>query len=272
MKKKISFIVIAGLIIISTLIVSLKDKKLIFLTNKKEVNEDLITFLKPQPDEQVNNPFLVKIKISDGASYVYKIRIQDLESNLWYEGQLHLEDGYFVDFVKITAASKLPPNAIIQIYRVEPKDEAQILLGKQTIRFKNTSVGLTNTDLLSEKKAFVKIKDKEFKAELANTLETRTIGLSRRSKMNEDDAMLFVFDNPAYHSFWMKDMKFDIDIIWIYYDTIIDIKENVRHPLTQNLDLELYSPKSKGNMVLEIVAGTASKYGFSIGDRVFIYK
>lgn len=273
MKKGINFIIISCLLIIGGLIILAKEKKFTFLVNKKQLQENLDIFVNPRPNQEVNNPFLVKIKINDSLNYLYKVKVYDLDLNLLYEGNLRLEDGYFVDFIKITKINKVPQSAIVQVYRYNEKDGAEILLAKQLIKFEGISIiGLTNTDLFNEKKAFVRIKNKEFKVELANTLETRTKGLSGRKKISEDEAMLFVFENSGYHSFWMKDMSFDIDIIWIYYDTIVDIQENIKHPSVPKQDLEIYSPKLKANMALEILAGTASKYRFSVGDQVFVYK
>ncbi len=271
-KKNFSFVFLIFLIVVIVFLVFFGNKKIMFVMEKNTPNKVLVSFVTPLENEEVNNPFLVKVKINNGLESVYKVKVYDLEANLLYEDQLYLEDGYWLNFVKIAASNKILRDGFIQIYRLDKKDNAQILLAKQPIRFKDGSPGLTNADLLGEKRAFVRIKNKEFKAEVANTLEARTIGLSGRLKMSEEEAMLFVFDSPGYHSFWMKNMKFDIDIIWIYYDTIVYIEEKVKHPQNQDSDLELYSSNSKANMVLEVIAGTSSKYGFSVGDRVYIYK
>jgi uncharacterized membrane protein (UPF0127 family) len=68
----------------------------------------------------------------------------------------------------------------------------------------------------------------------------------------------------------MKDMKFPLDMIWIYQDTIIDISQNVPVPTAgQNiLTLPQFQPKSPVDKVLEIDAGLSAKYGFKIGDKV----
>src|SRR5215203_893119 len=58
-------------------------------------------------------------------------------------------------------------------------------------------------------------------ADISVTNEQRTKGLSVKDGLAENEAMLFVFDNEAEHTFWMKDMKFPIDIIWIDSDKTI---------------------------------------------------
>jgi len=51
--------------------------------------------------------------------------------------------------------------------------------------------------------------------ELANTNASREIGLSYRTSMNQDEGMLFVFDKIGKYGFWMKDMNFPLDILWL---------------------------------------------------------
>lgn len=100
--------------------------------------------------------------------------------------------------------------------------------------------------------------------EVAETEEKRTRGLSGREKLLDIEGMLFVFETPARHTFWMKDMKFDLDIIWINNKKIVDITENVSH----NNQQVIYSPKVPVNMVLEVNAGFVKKNEIKIEDHV----
>jgi uncharacterized membrane protein (UPF0127 family) len=61
----------------------------------------------------------------------------------------------------------------------------------------------------------VRISSETINAEVASTDASRTQGLSGRPCILPNQGMLFVFDKPGFYSFWMKDMKFPIDIIWI---------------------------------------------------------
>src|SRR3989304_6446445 len=54
--------------------------------------------------------------------------------------------------------------------------------------------------------------------EIAQTEAEREQGLSGHKPLADDEGMLFIFDKPGYHGFWMKDMLFSIDIIWISAD------------------------------------------------------
>ncbi|MCC6639231.1 DUF192 domain-containing protein [Candidatus Falkowbacteria bacterium] len=99
---------------------------------------------------------------------------------------------------------------------------------------------------------------------IAQTAEQKMRGLGYRDSLPSWQGMLFPsFDNTE-PIFWMKGMNFDIDIIWIKDNEVVDIDTNVSH-LDQTA---LYRPITSANMVLEINAGLAEKYGVSVGDYV----
>jgi uncharacterized membrane protein (UPF0127 family) len=106
---------------------------------------------------------------------------------------------------------------------------------------------------------------KTFKTEVAATESSRELGLSGRDSIAADYAMLFVFDFPDYHGFWMKDMKFAIDMIWLDADKkIIYMKKDVK-PETYP---EGYRPDKKDSYVVEVAAGTSDQLGLKVGDTV----
>lgn len=94
-------------------------------------------------------------------------------------------------------------------------------------------------------------------------------GLSDRAEIGSD-GMLFILQEKSKPVFWMKNMLFDIDIIWIDGDKIVAVNENVTKPEPgQSLaELELISPGSAADKVLELNAGDAQKYKLEVGDRV----
>lgn len=106
----------------------------------------------------------------------------------------------------------------------------------------------------------------KLKTDIAQTSNERAIGLSKYSQLQPDQAMLFVFKSPGLYSFWMRDMKFPIDIIWLNEDKeIVSIKKNV-----DPLDFpESYHPSSKALYVLETVAGFSQKNNLVIGQKLF---
>ena len=116
---------------------------------------------------------------------------------------------------------------------------------------------------------FVKISGQDIKVELALTEVKQTQGLSGRLSLKEDEGMLFVFERPGNYPFWMKDMNFPIDIIWLNDDMrVVYIKKNARPEFFP----ENYGPTENAKYVLEIVSGFADKNNLRVGDRVeFIY-
>ncbi|MCX6779383.1 MAG: DUF192 domain-containing protein [Candidatus Magasanikbacteria bacterium] len=103
-------------------------------------------------------------------------------------------------------------------------------------------------------------------AEVAETPATWEKGLSGRKKLTEDKGMLFIFPNEDRHSFWMKDMNFPIDIIWIKNGEVVDIAPNVAPSLLR--PLPTYLPRLPAKLVLETVAGFSTKNNLKIGDKV----
>src|ERR1035437_11182288 len=72
------------------------------------------------------------------------------------------------------------------------------------------------------------IGSKKISAEVANTPTARQKGLSGRACISQNEGMLFVFPQSGSYPFWMKDMKFPIDMIWISsaHRTVV-VEENV---------------------------------------------
>lgn len=93
--------------------------------------------------------------------------------------------------------------------------------------------------------------------------ETQT-GLMYRESMEKDQGMLFVFPEEAYHSFYMKNTRFPLDIIYIDRDSVVtSIIKNAR-PLQDNS-----LPSTQPVMyVLEVNAGLSDIWGLQAGDRM----
>lgn len=123
---------------------------------------------------------------------------------------------------------------------------------------------------LNKKTASVTINQKTFVVDVAKSDYDREKGLSIYNKIPENKGMIFIFKAPDYYAFWMKDMKFAIDIIYIRDNKIIDIFQNVAYPKSQDEKLKIIKPKEKSDKVLEINANLSSKYNFKIGDFVKI--
>jgi uncharacterized membrane protein (UPF0127 family) len=118
-------------------------------------------------------------------------------------------------------------------------------------------------------KAQVTVGGKTFQVEVASTTLARANGLSGRDGLGEDDGMYFVFDNPGNYGFWMKGMKFPIDIIWIADNEVAGFAENAApQPGAALWNLKIYYPPEYVQNVLEVNAGTVKKYQIKVGDPV----
>jgi hypothetical protein len=107
--------------------------------------------------------------------------------------------------------------------------------------------------------------------DIADTPALREQGLSGRERLGANEGMLFIFENPAIYSFWMIDMKFPLDMIWISEEKkVVATTKNVPFPVpgTSNAQLPIYNPPSPVQYILEVNAGFADRNGINIGDSV----
>jgi len=105
-------------------------------------------------------------------------------------------------------------------------------------------------------------------ASLSTTPDSQSKGLSIKDSLNENEGMLFIFESPQKYSFWMKDMKFPIDIIWINSTgKIVHIEKNLS-PCYLLLPCPSYAPNNDSLYVLEVVSNFTNKFGVSVGDSV----
>ncbi len=119
------------------------------------------------------------------------------------------------------------------------------------------------------KKTTVTIRDIPIHADVADNVFTRGQGLSGREGLAPDEGMLFIFGRQGSYGFWMKDMNFPIDVVWIRDHEIAGVANDIQpQPGVSVFGLKVYYPPEKIDKVLELPAGTAGKHGFAIGDKV----
>src|SRR5262249_28055298 len=102
--------------------------------------------------------------------------------------------------------------------------------------------------------------------EVADTDARKQQGLSGRLALLAGHGMLFPYDEPGIQGFWMPDMHFDIDIVWIRAGRIVHIEADVPHAVSD--PLPVYRPQEPADQVLEVPAGTAARFGWRVGDVV----
>jgi uncharacterized membrane protein (UPF0127 family) len=96
-----------------------------------------------------------------------------------------------------------------------------------------------------------------------------TQGLGGREQIGAS-GMLFVFNQPRVPGFWMKAMKFDLDLIWLRNGQVVAVSPNVPRPAVNTPDykLPIYQPPQPVDMVLEVVAGAAKEWGVKPGSVI----
>lgn len=108
----------------------------------------------------------------------------------------------------------------------------------------------------------------KFLAEVADNTIKRTRGLSGKESLGEKEGMLFVYTVAGKPGFWMKEMNFAIDIIWIKGEEVVGVTKGAS-PESYKEGKIFYS-EAAVDKILEIKAGEAEKNNIKAGDKVRI--
>jgi uncharacterized membrane protein (UPF0127 family) len=108
--------------------------------------------------------------------------------------------------------------------------------------------------------------NKSFSVLIADTEENRKMGLSNTQSLNIDTVKLFIFDKPDYYGFWMKDMLYPIDIVFLdsamQVISYIDDVDPTSYP-------ETFYPESPALYVMEMNAGERKSSGLDKNIKVY---
>ena len=97
--------------------------------------------------------------------------------------------------------------------------------------------------------------------------EDRAMGLMFRPSLPLDRGLLFVFDQPDFHGFWMKNCRFAIDMVWLDEDRkVVHVAEAV--PPCKADPCPVYEPLRKASYVVELNAGQARREKAVLGASV----
>lgn len=111
--------------------------------------------------------------------------------------------------------------------------------------------------------------DTRIRVEIAASALARARGLSYRDSLEEGRGMLFTFGSAQRHSFWMKGMRFPIDIVWLRDGEVVDVTHDIDPQVGASLmQLKSYSPLLPADDVLELPAGYAKAHGIAVGSRI----
>jgi len=115
----------------------------------------------------------------------------------------------------------------------------------------------------------VELGGKTFAVEIADTSEKQALGLMFRDNMEADKGMLFIFPNEAPRSFWMKNTRIPLDIM--YFDKELKmVSISADTPPCKVTRCPSYPSKGPAMYVLELNAGMASKLGVGPGEELIL--
>lgn len=119
-----------------------------------------------------------------------------------------------------------------------------------------------HTDMKQET---ITLKNTPITVDVAVTQADQERGLGGRDGLAENQGMLFVFTKDDHYPFWMKDMKFAIDIIWISSaGKVVHIVPNLAPSTYPNA----FQSPTPARSVLELPAGWAAAHHVALGDTV----
>lgn len=104
--------------------------------------------------------------------------------------------------------------------------------------------------------------------EVARTPQEQAMGLMFRTSLAPDRGMLFPFEPPRPVSFWMKNVKIPLDMVFLRDGEVKAIAANV--PPCTTLECPTYGPETPIDHVIELHGGRAAELGLKVGDRVIV--
>lgn len=110
-----------------------------------------------------------------------------------------------------------------------------------------------------------------FFVELAETEAEKSKGLMFRESLNEEEGMLFIYEEESKYNFWMKSTLISLDIIWIDSNFEVVYIEHNAQPCN-DFFCESINPGRDAKYILEINGGKSVEIGLGIGDKVEFYK
>lgn len=122
----------------------------------------------------------------------------------------------------------------------------------------------SSSEFKGYEKKRIRINDKVFTVYISDIDEKRTKGLSGVKKLKPNEGMMFVWDMPDYRYFWMKDMNFSLDFVFIRNSKVVDMLENIS-PETYP---KSFTSSEKSDRVIEFSSGTVKYNNIRKGYQV----
>jgi len=113
----------------------------------------------------------------------------------------------------------------------------------------------------------VEIRNTRFKVEIADEPKEQALGLMFRTQLPEDQGMIFIFEDEQPRSFWMKNCKISLDIL--YFNSALElVGRHDRVPPCRAEPCPSYPSGKRAKYVLELNGGTAKSLGVELGDKL----
>ncbi|MBF2025216.1 MAG: DUF192 domain-containing protein [Oscillatoriales cyanobacterium C42_A2020_001] len=116
--------------------------------------------------------------------------------------------------------------------------------------------------------AQVKVADQVIQLEVARSQDEQAMGLMFRPKLEDNRGMLFPFSPARPVSFWMKNVRINLDMVFLRDGKVIAIASNV--PPCTSAPCPVYGPQSLVDQVIELRGGRAKELGIKPGDRLVV--
>jgi len=113
--------------------------------------------------------------------------------------------------------------------------------------------------------ATLRVGERSYRLEIAKTSAAQQKGLGGRVSLLANQGMLFEFGAPAQRCFWMKDMRFSLDIIWFSGTKQVEHIEANVNPSTYP---KIFCPTQPAQYVIELNAGQTYAAGIAVGQTL----
>jgi uncharacterized membrane protein (UPF0127 family) len=118
---------------------------------------------------------------------------------------------------------------------------------------------------ITPKMADIKLGSHTFKATVLTERADLQQGLSGTESLPADELMFFDFGGEYRWGIWMKDMKYDIDVVWLDKDgKVVYMVEDMKPESYPGH----YQPEDLSRYVIEGISGTIDRTGIKKGDVV----
>lgn len=117
---------------------------------------------------------------------------------------------------------------------------------------------------VNKKTAVLNLGGNKVRVEIAETISQQMRGLSGRANLSTDAGMLFVYQNKSMLDFWMPNMNFPLDVVWLADGRVLGWQENIL-PKT-NGQITRFKSNGPADMALEVNAGWIAAHSLAVGD------